>query len=140
MELVKANLSFENLMKKNPLFRAGGKRGASDNWRSFFYIKEHGEVTDTGLVIVNLVNSGVKFARYATWLAFEKQYPKIAMTCYNLGGKGIGISIGKNPFDKNNNIDLSKIAEQFVPIDTISLPLKNRYPLTEQACMLKLQS
>jgi len=34
----------------------------------------------------------------------------------------------------------SKIAEQFVPIDTTSLPFKNRYQLTEQACMLKLQS
>jgi len=114
-QLVRAGLDFDKLMADNPLFRSGGAKGASEAWKSFFYMKEHGECTDSGLIVVDMIGSSLPFARYAPWLAFEKMFPKICMTSYNLGKSGIGISLSRNPFlrEWKKTVDLSKVAETF---------------------------
>jgi hypothetical protein len=111
--LVDAQLCFDNLLKINPLFEACGKKMASLDWKCFFYAKEKGMCTDSGLIFLDLIESNVSFARYTPWKAFEDKYPKYCIACYKMQKDRYGISVSKNPFLKmfGDKIDLAKISE-----------------------------
>jgi hypothetical protein len=114
--LVRADLDFDQVMVNNPLFLSGGKKAVSEGWKTFFYVKNHGECTDDGVIFVDLVDSGVAFSigRYAPFKVFESQSPRYMVTAYNLK-KEFGISMSQNPFLKNHagEVDLSALASKF---------------------------
>jgi len=110
-QLIKADLDFDKMIKDNPLFRAGGKRGASDGWKCFFFAKEHAQESN-GVIILDLIDSNVNFARYSPW----KLYPNAiyCLTSYTMTKENYGLSLSKNPFIKcPDYVDLSKIAEEY---------------------------
>lgn len=111
--LVDFGLDFDMLLKMNPLFKACGKKLASTDWKCFFFIKEKGMCTDSGLIFIDFIESNISFARYAAWKAFEDKYPKYCIACYKMQQDRYGISVSKNPFIKmfNEKIDLAEIAK-----------------------------